>query len=237
VVQGVAVGGEWGGATLMAAEHARSRRGMWASMVNAGAPIGLVLSTLVLSLTAAPTTEAQFLEWGWRIAFLGSVVLLVVGVVVRRTVAESPLFRADRAPRDRFPLGLLVRRHPRRLLVGIGVGFGAFALQGTVMTFVLAYGTQVGLTRPTILAALTWASLAAVVGIVGFAALSDRWGRRPVFVTGAIAAAGFAFGTAQTVGVSALLAVSLLASAACALTLPETSHTDLADVPDRSDGA
>ena len=64
VVQGVAVGGEWGGATLMAAEHARSRRGMWTSMVNAGAPIGLVLSTLVLSLTAARTTEAQFLEWG-----------------------------------------------------------------------------------------------------------------------------------------------------------------------------
>jgi len=312
VVQGVAVGGEWGGATLMAAEHARSRRGMWASMVNAGAPIGLVLSTLVLSLTAARTTEAQFLEWGWRVAFLGSVVLLVVGVVVRRTVAESPLFRADRAPRDRFPLGLLARRHPRRLLVGIGVGFGAFALQGTITTFVLAFGTQVGLTRPTILAALTWASLAAVVGIVGFAALSDRWGRRPVFVTGAVAAAGFAFallplvrsgseaallvalvvglgicqaamqgplsamyaelfptkirytgssvvyqlaslgaglaplvfasiltvsGTAQTVGISALLAVSLLMSAACALALPETSHTVLADVPDRSDGA
>jgi hypothetical protein len=306
VVQGVAVGGEWGGATLMVAEHSRSRRGMWASMVNAGAPIGLVLSTLVLSLTAARTTEAQFLEWGWRIAFLGSVVLLVLGVFIRRTVAESPLFRADRGPRDRFPLGLLVRRHPRRLLVGIGVGFGAFALQGTITTFVLAYGTQVGLKRPTTLDALTWASLAAVVGIVGFAALSDRWGRRPVFVAGAIAAAGFAGPQRQRTGtgrrsrrgprglpgrdaraavrdvrralpdrdplhrylgglpagqprrrtrpsglryhpdrdrdgpdrgISALLAASLLLSAACALTLPEISHTDLADVHDRSAGA
>ncbi len=212
VVQGVAVGGEWGGATLMAAEHSRSRRGMWASMVNAGAPIGLVLSTVVLSVTAARTTEAQFLEWGWRIAFLGSVVLLVVGVFVRRTVAESPLFEAERSPRDRFPLGLLVRRHPRRLLVGIGVGFGAFALQGTITTFVLAYGTQVGLKRPAILDALTWASLAAVVGIVGFAALSDRWGRRPVFVAGAVAAAGFAFALLPLVrsGSEATLVVALV---------------------------
>lgn len=209
VVQGVAIGGEWGGATLMAAEHARSRRGLWTSMVNAGAPVGLVLSTLVLSLTAARTTEAQFLEWGWRIAFFGSVVLLVVGVVVRRTVAESPLFRAERGPRDRFPLGMLLRRHPRRLVVGIGVGFGAFALQGTITTFVLAYGAQVGLRRQAILDGLTWASLAAVVGIVGFAALSDRWGRRPVFVTGAVAAAAFAFALLPLVRTGSELALTL----------------------------
>ena len=69
IVQGVAVGGEWGGATLKVAEHSTSRRGLWASTVNAGAPVGLVLSTVVLSVTAALTSEAQFLDWGWRIAF------------------------------------------------------------------------------------------------------------------------------------------------------------------------
>ena len=221
IIQGIAVGGEWGGATLMVAEHSRSRRGLWASMVNAGAPVGLILSTLVLSLTAARTTEEQFLEWGWRVAFLGSLVLLVVGVVVRRTVEESPLFRAEDGPRNRFPLAVLLRHHPRPVLLGIGVGFGAFALQGTITTFTLAYGAQVGLRRQSILDALTWASVAAAIGIVGFAALSDRWGRRPVFISGAVATLVYSFllfglvrsGSAATLSLTLVVGLGLCQAA------------------------
>src|SRR3712207_2979940 len=94
VVQGIAVGGEWGGAVLMSAEHASSRRGLWASFTNAGAPSGVVLSTLVLAASAAATGEEQFLTWGWRIPFLLSLVLLAVGLVVRSRVAGTPVFTA-----------------------------------------------------------------------------------------------------------------------------------------------
>src|SRR5689334_24023787 len=87
VVQGIAVGGEWGGAVLMSAEHASSRRGLWASFTNAGAPCGVVLSTLVLAMSAALTGEQGSLAWGWRIPFLLSIVLLAVGLFVRARVA------------------------------------------------------------------------------------------------------------------------------------------------------
>src|SRR3712207_2396889 len=90
VVQGFAVGGEWGGAVLMSAEHASSRRGLWASFTNAGAPSGVVLSTLVLAASASLTGEEAFLSWGWRIPFLLSIVLLAIGLFVRARVAETP---------------------------------------------------------------------------------------------------------------------------------------------------
>src|SRR3954471_5806525 len=83
VLQGVAIGGEWGGAVLMSAEHATSRRGLWASFTGAGAPSGMVLSTLVLALAAAISGEQGFLQWGWRIPFLLSIVLLGIGLFVR----------------------------------------------------------------------------------------------------------------------------------------------------------
>ncbi|MGH3585087.1 MAG: MFS transporter, partial [Pseudonocardia sp.] len=89
VAQGVAVGGEWGGAVLMSAEHATTRRGLWAGFTNAGAPSGMVLSTLVLALAAGATGEEQFLAWGWRIPFLLSAVLLGVGLFVRARVEET----------------------------------------------------------------------------------------------------------------------------------------------------
>ena len=103
VVQGIAVGGEWGGAALMSAEHASSRRGLWTSFTNAGAPTGVVLSTLVLALSASLTGEAEFLAWGWRIPFLLSIVLLAIGLFVRARVAETPVFAeaAAPSPRDR----------------------------------------------------------------------------------------------------------------------------------------
>ena len=194
VAQGIAVGGEWGGAVLMSAEHATSRRGLWASFTNAGAPSGMVLSTVVLALAASATGEEGFLAWGWRIPFLLSAVLLAVGLFVRAKVEETPVFveAASDAP-ARPPLVEVLRKHPRNLLLSIGVGFGAFVAQGTLTTFVIAYAVGAGFPRQTVLNALTLSSIAAVAGIIGFSALSDRLGRRPVVLTGALAMAVWSF--------------------------------------------
>jgi MFS family permease len=194
VVQGVAVGGEWGGAVLMSAEHATSRRGLWASFTNAGAPSGMVLSTLVLALSASATGEQAFLAWGWRIPFLLSMVLLAVGLFVRARVAETPVFaEAARSRPAAPPLLDVLRNHPRNLLLSIGVGFGAFIAQGTLTTFVISYAVQAGFPRQTVLNALTLSSVAAIAGIIGFSALSDRFGRRPLVLAGAAAMAVWAF--------------------------------------------
>jgi MFS family permease len=194
IVQGFAVGGEWGGAVLMSAEHASSRRGLWASFTNAGAPSGVVLSTLVLAASAALTGEQEFLAWGWRIPFLLSILLLAVGLFVRAKVAETPVFAEAAAEKPaRPPLFEVLRHHPRNLALSVGVGFGAFVAQATLTTLVISYAVQVGFPRSTVLNALTLSSVVAAIGIIGFSSLSDRLGRRPVVVAGAVAMAVWAF--------------------------------------------
>jgi MFS family permease len=194
VIQGIAVGGEWGGAVLMSAEHATSRRGLWASFTSAGAPSGMVLSTLVMTATSAVVGEAAFLAWGWRIPFLLSIVLLAIGLFVRLRVEETPAFKSvQQESRKRIPLADVIRNHPRSLLLGIGAGFGAFVAQSTLTTFVLSYAVGVGHGRQDVLNILTLSSAGAVFGILGFSALSDRVGRRPVVLTGALAMGIWAF--------------------------------------------
>ncbi|HEV7624914.1 MAG TPA: MFS transporter [Streptomyces sp.] len=197
VLQGVAVGGEWGGAVLMSAEHARTRRGLWASFTNAGAPFGMVLSTAALTGTGAVVGEEAFLAWGWRIPFLLSILLLAVGLFVRMRVEETPVFaaahREQPAAGSRLPLLDLLKRHPRNLLLAVGVGLAAFIAQGTLTTFLIAHGVQTGHDRQTVLNALTLSSALAVIGIIGWSALSDRVGRRPVVLVGAAAMAVFSF--------------------------------------------
>ncbi|MEU6038519.1 MULTISPECIES: MFS transporter [Actinomadura] len=197
VLQGVAVGGEWGGAVLMSAEHATSRRGLWASFTNAGAPSGMVVSTLVLTLSASVTTEDQFLSWGWRVPFLLSVLLLALGLFVRLKVEETPVFAEAEAGKSRAaeapPLLEVLRRHPRNLLLAVGVGFGAFVAQATLTTFLISYAVDAGFPRQTVLNALTLSSALGAVAIVGYSALSDRIGRRPVVLAGAVGMAVVAF--------------------------------------------
>ncbi|MER7394965.1 MFS transporter [Streptomyces sp. NPDC000151] len=195
VLQGIAVGGEWGGAVLMSAEHATSRRGLWASFTNAGAPFGMILSTSVLTATSAVVGEQAFLSWGWRVPFLLSIVLLVVGLFIRLRVEETPVFAAaHRQPPKKSGLPLLdVLRRPRNLVLSVGVGLAAFVAQGTLTTFLIAYGVQVGYPRQTVLNALTLSSALAVIGVIGWSALSDRLGRRPVVLTGSITMGVFGF--------------------------------------------
>jgi MFS family permease len=198
VLQGVAIGGEWSGAVLMSTEHATSRRGLWASFTGAGAPSGMVLSTLVLAASAAISGEEGFLVWGWRIPFILSIALLAVGLFVRLKVAETPVFReaaaaAAAAGPSRPPLLEVLRNHPRNLLLSIGVGFGAFVAQGTLTVFVISYAVQAGFPRPEVLNALTLSSLVAIFGTLFYSHLSDRFGRRPMVLAGAAGMAIWAF--------------------------------------------
>ncbi|MER6688164.1 MFS transporter [Streptomyces minutiscleroticus] len=217
IVQGVAVGGEWGGAVLISAEHASRRRGLWASFTNAGAPFGMAASTVALSGTATAVGEDAFLSWGWRIPFLFSLVLLAIGLFVRLRVAETPVFaeaeeRVEAAPRRSFPLWDVIRNHPRALLLSIGVGLSAFVVQGTLTTYLISYAVQDGFERQTVLNGLAVSSTLAVAGIVGWSALSDRLGRRPVVIAGALLVAAYSFALFPLVdtGSTVLLVLSLV---------------------------
>jgi MFS transporter, MHS family, shikimate and dehydroshikimate transport protein len=189
LVQGFAVGGEWGGAVLMTLEHARvGRRGLWSSVAQIGSPAGLLLSTAAFSLVAA-LPEDQFLSWGWRLPFIATVVLIGVGLFIRLGVAESPVFeQAASAATDRpkAPILTLLREQPRDTLLATLIGFGPFAANSVLISFVVAYATQVGFTRAEALNGLIIGSVASMIGVPIFAALSDRIGRRPVYISGAL---------------------------------------------------
>jgi MFS family permease len=200
VVQGIAVGGEWGGAALMALEHSESgRRGFAASFVNAGAPSGAVLGTLIMGAFAALPNE-QFLSWGWRVPFLLSFVLLIVGMFVRLKVSESPIFKAaieqealaksqdspatgTAAPR--FPLVEVLRR-PRTLIFTMLAGAAGFALQVVMATFSVTFAVSKGADRQGVLYAFAAASLISIAFVVLGGRLSDRVGRRPVMIGGLV---------------------------------------------------
>ncbi|MEU9917626.1 MFS transporter [Streptomyces sp. NPDC051001] len=194
VVQGIAIGGEWGGATLMVVEHAgERRRGLWSSFTQMGAPLGSLISAAVVALVSTLPKD-QFAAWGWRVPFLLSVLLLGVGLFVRLQVVESPLFaevRKDRAE-SRLPI-LDVLRRPKPVLLACGVGIGAFTAQSLLTSYLIAYATGIGHPRPQVLTALTVSAAVALVVLPCASALSDRIGRRPVVLTGAILSAATAF--------------------------------------------
>ncbi|WP_371575537.1 MFS transporter [Streptomyces sp. NBC_01314] len=194
VLQGIAIGGEWGGATLMVVEHAgEKRRGLWSSFTQMGAPLGSLLSSVVVTFVVAMPRE-EFAAWGWRVPFLLSVVLLGVGLFVRLKVVESPLFtqvKKDRAE-ARLPIVDVLRR-PRPLLLACCVGIGAFTAQSLLTSYLIAYATGIGYPRPQVLTALTVSASVALVVLPCASALSDRVGRRPVVLTGALASAALAF--------------------------------------------
>jgi metabolite-proton symporter len=194
VVQGVAIGGEWGGATLMVVEHAgERRRGLWSSFTQMGAPLGSLLSTAVVAYVVTLPKD-DFAAWGWRVPFLFSVALLGVGLFVRLKVVESPLFAEVRKERAESRLPILdVLRNPRPVLLACGVGIGAFTAQSLLTSYMIAYATGIGYARPQVLNALTVSACVALVVLPCASALSDRIGRRPVVLAGAIASAALAF--------------------------------------------
>jgi metabolite-proton symporter len=196
-LQGLGLGGEWGGAVLMTLESGRAqRRGLNASWPQVGVPIGLLLANGVLSLMGAVTSESAFLSWGWRVPFLLSGVLVVVGLWIRLSIAESPLFREVAATdtKAKAPIVDVLRHYPTRVALAIGARIGVDVAFYTFVLFVTTYVvTYLKLPKSYALNAVLIAAACQVLLIPWFGRLSDRLGRRPVYLFGAVGAAIWVF--------------------------------------------
>ncbi|WP_156993140.1 MFS transporter [Pseudonocardia acaciae] len=189
IVQGLSAGGEWGGAALLAVEHAPAdRRGLYGAFPQIGVPIGLLLANGVLAAVAATTTPAAFLAWGWRIPFLLSVVLIAVGLVIRTRVSESPVFEEVREARAQasVPLVELFARHWGLVVAG-ALLFAANNAVGYMTTggYVQSYAVKtLHLDRSTVLVAVMIAALGWLASTLAGGWLSDRHGRVRVYQIG-----------------------------------------------------
>ena len=221
-VQGLAIGGEWGGAVLLVAEQAPDRdRAFWASWPQAAVPAGNLLATAVLFVMSRTLSDDAFLAWGWRVAFWLSAVVVLVGALVRRTVSDSALFEEAREAitHEGRAYGALevVRRYPRGIVVGMGLRFAENILYYLVVSFSIVYlGEGLKMKTASILGVIGIAHLVhfCVIPLVG--RLADRVGRRPVYLTGAVLSStwGFiafpAFGTKQTAIILGAIILGLL---------------------------
>ncbi len=197
--QGLGLGGEWGGAVLLATENAPPGKRAWYGMFpQLGAPLGFFLATGVFLLLTALMSDAEFFAWGWRVPFLGSAVLVLLGLWVRLRINETPEFQrvVDRHERVRLPMMVVLTQHPRALLAGMFAALATFVLFYLMTVFALNWGTsQLGYSRDEFL----WLQM---VGVVCFAATiplaavyADRHGRRTAMLvaTAAIFVFGLAF--------------------------------------------
>lgn len=195
-LQGFSFGGEYGGAVLMVAEYApANRRGFYAGFVPAGSPAGLFLAALAVLLVAAMPQEA-FLAWGWRLPFLFSFVLVVIGLFIRLKVLETPAFSRVRETHtaERMPVVSVLRNHLGKVLLASGISFGFGTLLYVSIVFLISYGTNtLGLPPTPFLVGILIGSVAMIGTIIWTCALSDTVGRRPVIIGGALLLAALAF--------------------------------------------
>ncbi|MFI6871650.1 MFS transporter [Nocardia sp. NPDC050406] len=199
-IQGFAVGGEWGGAVLLVAEHSPNRsRAFWSAWPQAAVPLGNMLATVVLLTLTSTLSDAAFLSWGWRVAFWLSAVVVLVGYYVRTKITDAPIFLAAQQQAEQekaagFSAVEVLKRYPRGVFTAMGLRFGENILYYLVVTFSITYlKVQVGVNTQAI---LWWLLVAhavhfAVVPVAG--RLSDRYGRRPIYLVGALAAATWGF--------------------------------------------
>lgn len=202
LVQGFAVGGEWGGAVLMVAEHGKDEhRGFWSSWPQAGVPLGNLLATAVLWVLSVVQPEEAFTSWGWRIPFLLSAVMVLIGLWVRLSLEDSPVFAEAKAEIEtraekHLPILEVVRRYPREVLLAMGMrmaeNISYYLFTIVVITYVTTYLEQ---PKSVVLGALLIGAAVQVVLIPAIGALSDRVGRRPLYLTGAVGVGvwGFVF--------------------------------------------
>lgn len=198
-IQGFALGGEWAGAVLMTVEHAQDgSRGRMGGFVALGLPMGMILSNVVFLIVTVAAGPEAFQAWAWRVPFLLSAVLVVIGMFIRLRVAESPIFEEARhATRERrMPVIEVMRRDTRTVLLAAGSYMGVSALGYIVIVYFLSYATNVlGLNLRQILGILVVGSVTQAIAIVYSASLSDRFGRRRVmlYACTSLVAASFAF--------------------------------------------
>jgi MFS family permease len=188
ILQGFSAGGEWGGAALLAVEHAPlKRRGFYGSFPQIGVPLGMILATGLLYVLRSSMSPADFTAWGWRVPFLLSIVLIVVGYIIRKTVEDSPVFLelSERKARSRAPLSELFREHFKPVAQSALIFVGNNAAGYLVIAYFIGYSTKYLKMAPvpvigmTALASLSWLVFTIVGGWV-----SDRWGRRKTFLIG-----------------------------------------------------
>jgi metabolite-proton symporter len=188
--QGIGVGGEWGGAVLMSVEHApHGKRGFFGSWPQMGVPAGLLLSTSVFALVQALTSESAFMSWGWRVPFLASAVLVIVGIVIRLKLMESPAFQRVKETKTEAPKPIVdvVRKYPREVLIAMGMRVAENGAFYVLTVFVLAYGEdELGLSKGTMLTGVIIAAAIGLFTVPLWGALSDRIGRKPLYLAGAV---------------------------------------------------
>ncbi|MBO9379722.1 MFS transporter [Sphingomonas histidinilytica] len=190
-VQGFALGGEWGGAVLLVTEHSPNRsRGFWGSFPQAGIPMGNLLATIVLLLLSATLSEGEFLAWGWRVGFWLSVIIVGVGYYIRTKVSDSPIFEAAKAEAEQradagYGVAEVFRHYPRGVFTAMGLRVAENILYYMVVTFSITYLAHIGVDTTEILALLFCAHLLHIVLIPSIGRLTDRIGRKPVYIAGA----------------------------------------------------
>lgn len=219
-VQGLGVGGEWGGAVLMAVEHGhKGKRGLYASWPQAGVPAGLLLSTAVFGIFSALPDE-DFMTWGWRVPFLLGILLVGVGLFIRLRIMESPLFARVREKQEvaEKPIVEVIRSYPKNVLLAMGARFAENVSFYLYSVFVLSYAVKnLGVQKSVVLTGIVAASILEFFTIPAFGALSDRVGRKPVYLAGAAFCGLFAFpffwlvetGSGLAIGLAVVLALAL----------------------------
>lgn len=195
-IQGFGLGGEWGGAVLMVVEHAPAgRRGLYGSLVQIGFPLGVAASTgIFIPVSALPAND--FLTWGWRVPFLLSVVLVAVGLFVRMRLSETPAFAQLRETNSlaRRPMLEVFRRVPNTVLIAIGMKISEVAWVYVLTVFSIVYATtKLGLPRSLILNGIIVGALLELVTLPLAGALSDRFGRKPIYLAGVVLSIASAF--------------------------------------------
>ena len=189
IMQGLSAGGEWGGAALMAVEHAPvEKRGLFGSYPQIGVPLGLILATSFMYLLTTNMDEDTFQAWGWRIPFLSSIVLIVVGYIIRRAVEESPVYTQmqERAKEASTPLSNLFRHHWRRVLLAAFIFAGNNAAGYMIIAFLSSYSSSdaVGMVRSDTLIATLIGGVSWLVLTLWSGKISDKIGRRETFMIG-----------------------------------------------------
>lgn len=191
MLQGFGVGGEWGGAILIATEHASPRRrAVYGSFAQFGVPVGVLTSNLAFLAVSGMSPEA-FMSYGWRIPFLLSVVLVVVGIVVRSRLQDAPEFRRvkENGTTSKVPIAELVQRQPRNLVLASLASIAPPAVGYTVIVYMLTYGTEVvGFEQTTLLTLILASTVVWIAAIVASAVVADRVGPKRVYAVGALTA-------------------------------------------------
>lgn len=196
LVQGLGIGGEWGGAMLLAVEYApENRRGFFGSVPQMGVMIGMLLATLALTVMSALPDE-DFLSWGWRVPFVASAVLVFLGLWIRKGIGETPAFQKSKEEGKVVAVPLLetFAHHKREVLIAVGAKFVETGPFYIMSTFIVYYGTKVlEFPRTDVLNAVTIGTACAAVLIPFMGALSDRFGRKTVYVAGVVLMMLYAF--------------------------------------------